>query len=137
MALIDKEDWKEWLNKLKWQIISFKFLSFWVAIILLVSVWFSLERLHNKSVKVATDLYKADIIEKGSVTTIITHSQTTLYSSALSHILIFAGACITGIFAIKGVSYYTDSKQAQTVINKINGDATKEDLKKFLPKKGK
>lgn len=133
----DKEDWKDWFNKLKWQLISFKFISFWTAIVLLVCAWISLEHIQDKTVETAKELYKLEYITKDNVANIITHSQTVLYDSALSHILIFAAACITGILTVKGISYYTDGKQTQTVINKMNGDATKEDLKKFLPRRGK
>ena len=138
MSLIDKSDWKEWINKLKWQLISFKFLSFWTAIVLLVGSWFSLEELHDKSIAVATALYKQGFLTKDNLTTIITHSQTVLYDAALSHILIFSAAVITGILAIKGMSYYTDSKQTSEVIKKLDDNSSSgEDLKKFLPKKGK
>lgn len=135
MKLFDREDWGSWFNKLKWQLISFKFISFWTAIILLVAAWISLDTLQDKTVTTAKELYKQEYITKDNVTTLITHSQTVLYDAALSHILIFAAACITGILAIRGVSYYTDHQERREVIKKLNGDATKEDLKKFLPKK--
>ena len=133
--MTDKES-TGWLQKVGWQLISFKFLSFWVSVILLVLCWGSLQVIFLQTVDIATTLHKQGYINQDAVKEIITHSLTTLYDSALSHILVFAGVIISGIMTIKGVSYYTDSKQTQAVIHKMNGDATKEDLKKFLPKKG-
>jgi hypothetical protein len=125
-----------WLSKLGWQLISFKFLSFWVGIVLLVGTWLSLSNLFDSSVKTAELLYSKGYITKDGVTSIITHSQTILYDQALSHALIFFAAMFASIFAIKGVSYYTESKTTQAVLNKMNDDSSKEDLKKFLPKAG-
>lgn len=126
-----------WLSKLGWQLISFKFLSFWVSVTLLVSSWISLDHLLEKSVATAERLYSKGYISKEGVANIVTHSQTILYDQALSHLLIFFAALFASVFAVKGVSYFTDSKTTQAVLNKMNGDTTKEDLKQFLPKAGK
>lgn len=136
MPKLDREDWTDWWGKLKWQLISFKFLSFWTCITMLILAWLSLIQLYERSIDVAKDLYKHEYIAKEDVSKIVTHTMTTLFDSALSHILIFAGATLTCIVAVKGVSYYTNSKQTSEVIRKLDGDTTKEDLKKFLPKRG-
>lgn len=127
---------KTWFSKICWQLISFKFLSFWTSVVLLVVTWLSLEGLFDKSIKTAESLFSKGYITKEAVTAIITHSQTTIYDQALSHLLIFFAALFASIFAIKGVSYYTDSKTTQAVLNKMENNSTEEDLKKFLPKAG-
>lgn len=129
-------DWKDWFWKIKWQLISFKFQSFWISILLLVASWWSLAALHDKSIHTAEKLFKLKYIDQNSVTNIITHSQTVLFDVALGHILTFSGVILTSIIAIKGVSYYTNHKTTEAVLKKMNGDTTKEDLKRFLPKKG-
>lgn len=129
-------DWKLWFSKLKWQLISFKFLAFWTVIFMMIGCWRSLGALQERSVVVATELFKKGYITKDHVATIITHSQTVLYDSALSHLLIFCGAILASIITLKGVSYWQEGKTKAAVIQKMNGDATKEDLKQFLPRQG-
>ena len=135
MALFDKQDWKLWFKKLKWELISFKFLSFRALVILLILSWFSLSNLHETSIEVAKTLHTEKFIETKDVSGLITHSQTVLYDKALSHLLVFFGAVLAAVIAIKGVSYWTESKQTSEVIKKLNGDTTKDDLKKFLPRR--
>ncbi len=138
MALFDKEDWKAFWCKLKWQFISFKFLSFWAYTTLLICFWFSLEHLHQQSIKYAKEMFKEELITSAQVTELINHSQTVLYDTTLSHLLLFLGTIITAIIAIKGVSYVTEGQRKRAVINKIGDSAEKnEDLKKFLPKRDK
>ena len=129
------DDWKAWFCKLKWHFISFKFLSFWTFIVLLIGSVASLFYVYAYSIKVTSELYKRGLLTKDHVSTIITHVQTTLFDVALSHLLIFFGAAITSVIAIKGVSYWTNAKQTSTAINKVD-NIQKEDLKQYLPKKG-
>lgn len=138
MSFFDKEDWSNWIAKVKWQLISFKFLAFWVFTLLIIFFWYSIERLHNHVVYTAKDLFTGGYIKQADVATIITHSQTVLYDVALSHILLFLGAILASVIAIKGVSYYTDGQKTKAVIDKIGPTEgeTAEDLKQFLPKKG-
>ena len=102
--MLGQSDWKEWFSKIKWQLISFKFLSFWVFILLLVFSLLSLGLMYKYSIVVASDLFKKGYITKENVTTIITHSQTVLFDVSLSHLLLFFGAAIGSVIAIKGVS---------------------------------
>jgi len=137
MGFIDKEDWKCFWRKLKWQLISFKFLSFWAYTGLLVFFWYSLESLHHHSIEYAQDMFKEKLITSTQVSELINHSQTVLYDTALSHLLLFLGTIITALVAIKGVSYVTEGQRSRTVINKMGENTERnEDLKKFLPKKG-
>lgn len=137
MSLLDKEDWTNWLGKLKWQLISFKFLAFWTFIFLLIGAWLSLKVILLEVIERSTALYKLGYLTKEGLATIITHTETVLYDSALSHVLLFSTAVITGILAIKGVSYYTDGKSTSEVIKKLDTGTSNADLKKFLPKQGK
>jgi hypothetical protein len=139
MGIIDYSDWKQFWCKLKWQLISFKFLSFWAYTILLIFFWFSLEHLHQQSIMYAKEMFKEKLITSVQVSELINHSQTTLYDTALSHLLLFLGTIVTAILAIKGVSYVTEGQKERSVINKMSSESVedKENLKKFLPKKGK
>jgi len=127
----------EWIQKLLWQVISFKFLSFWVSIVLLVLSWVSLGHLYEASTHTAERLYKQGFITKEGATQIITHSQTVLYDQALSHLLLFFAAIFASVFAVKGMSYYTDSVTTKAVINKMPEQTSPDDLKKYLPTSGK
>lgn len=131
--MLGQTDWKDWICKIKWQLISFKFIAFWIFTILLTGSGICLALLHSYSIAVARDLYSKGFITKDHLATIITHSQTVLFDIALSHLLIFFGAIMGSIVAIKGVSYWTDSKKTTEIINKTENV---DDLKKFLPKKG-
>lgn len=132
MSMVDFADWKNFWCKFKWQFISFKFLSFWTFIILLIVAGMSLFKIFMVSVAFSKELYTLGFIEKKNVAELIMHSQTVLFDTALSHILLFFGAVIGSIIAIKGVSYWTNSTQKTATIKAI----TKEniDLKAFLPK---
>lgn len=130
-----RKDWCDWFAKLKWQLISFKFLSFWVFIVLLVGSWYSLAKIHERAISVAETLFKNKMINQAGVVTIITHSYSVLYDAALSHLLIFFGATIASVIAIKGMSYFTDSQKTRAVISKMES-SNEEDLKKYLPKNG-
>ena len=138
MSYIDYEDWKDFWSKLKWQLISFKFLSFWAYTLLLLFFWYSIEHLHKQTILTSQDMLKNKLITSPQLSDIIKHSQTTLYDVALSHILIFLGTIITAIIAVKGVSYVTQGQKERSIINKLSDNPeNNENLKKFLPKKGK
>lgn len=137
MSLLDKKDWKLWFKKLKWELISFKFLSFWTLICLLILCWWSLAKLHTNSIEVAKSLKTEGYIEKEAVSALIIHSQTVIYEKALGHVLLFFGTVLVSIIAIKGVSYWTDSNQTAELIKKLDSTSTNEDLKKFLPNKSR
>jgi len=133
--MVLSDETKAWLSKIRWQLISFKFLSFWAFVIILVGLWFSLESLHVMSIDVAKELYTGQFIDKVQVTTIITTSQEILYNKALSHILTFIGAILAAIIAIKGVSYWTESSTTKEALKKVNGNEdVNNNLRKFLKK---
>lgn len=135
--MFDRSDWSAWFAKIKWQLVSFKFISFVVFSIFLALSWIGLSELHSRSVITAERLYKLGYITKDHVSTIITHSQTVLYDIALSHLLLFFGTILTAIIAIKGVSYVTNTKRAVEVMKKLEPESSnKENLKKFLQKPG-
>jgi hypothetical protein len=135
LGFLFSNDWKDWFCKLKWQFISFKFLAFWTFVVLLAASELGLIYIYKYSIRITTSLFKAGYITKDHVATIITHTQTTLFDIALSHLLVFFGAAIASIIAIKGVSYWTNSKQTSAAIDKVES-IQKEDLKQYLPKKG-
>ena len=130
---MDWQDWKEWFKKLKWHLISFKFLSFYTVIALLVAAWLSLERMQHKTVMIAKELYKEEYIAKAAVADIIKHSQTVLFDSALNHIAVAASVVLSAIIAIKGVSYVMKSKQTSEVVKKMENGQLAKNLKRFLP----
>ena len=135
--MFDRSDWSAWFAKIKWQLVSFKFISFVVFSIFLALSWVGLAELHSRSILTAERLYKLGYITKDHVSTIITHSQTVLYDIALSHLLLFFGTILTAIIAIKGVSYVTNTKRAVEVMKKLEPESSsKENLKKFLQKPG-
>lgn len=136
MSFIDVNDWRAFWGKIKWQLISFKFLSFWTFVFLLVTAWGSLVAIYYKSLKTVKELYVANMITQEQVSQIIINTQNTLFDTALSNILIFSGAILGSIIAIKGVSYWTNSEQVKEVIKKTEMNGS-EDLKQFLPKNGK
>ena len=129
------DDWKAWFCKLKWQFISFKFLAFWTLLIMLAGSGVGLALVYRYSLKILKELYKSGYLTKDHVSAIIMHTQTTLFDVALSHLLMFFGTAIAAIITIKGVSYWTDSKQTSAAIGKLD-TIQKEDLKQYLPKKG-
>lgn len=126
-----------WANKVFWQIISFKFLSFWCATFLLVSAWFSLQGIFDKYTYTAERLQEEGHITKDGLVTLLTHAQTVMYDSALSHLLIFFAAIFASVFAVKGISYMTEARTTSDVLKRLPDDTSKEDLKQFLPKEGK
>lgn len=135
--MFDRSDWSAWFAKIKWQLVSFKCISFVVFSIFLALSWIGLFELHSRSILTAERLYKLGYITKDHVSTIITHSQTVLYDIALSHLLLFFGTILTAIIAIKGVSYVTNTKRAVEVMKKLEPESSsKENLKKFLQKPG-
>ncbi len=139
--VFNKNDWSDWFAKLKWQLISFKFLSFVAVLILLVLTWLSLDRLFLQTVELAKDLKTNGFISEEGVKEIILRSQVILYDNTFSHLMITAGAVLASIIAIKGVSYVVDGnklKDMSKAIEASSGDTSKvlEDLKRFLPKRG-
>lgn len=135
MALFDLEDWKEWFRKLKWQTISFKFLSFFSVLILLVLFWLSLEEVFKRTVSIAKDLKEGGYVTQEGVTEIVTKSQSVLYDSALSHLMVAGAAVLAAIIAIKGVSYFVNGNQINNVVKKMENGNIKDNLSRFLPKK--
>jgi hypothetical protein len=130
-------DWTAWFTKIKWQLVSFKFIAFVIFSTFLASSWVGLSILHIRSIQTAERLYKLGYIGKDHVSTIITHSQTVLYDIALSHLLLFFGTILTAIIAIKGVSYVTNTKRVVEAMKKLEPEASnKENLKQFLQKPG-
>lgn len=131
-------EWRAWFSKIKWQLISFKFLSFWVSIGLLIAAWVSLFNIFEYTVRVAIDLHEKDYISGAELTDIINHSQSIMFNSALSHVLVLSGAILASIVAIRGVSYYTESKTTCEALKKVESNKPKstEDLKKFLYPRG-
>jgi hypothetical protein len=139
VSIIQDPDWQDWAAKLRWQLISFKFLSFWACIVLLVAVFRCLWDTYFKTINIATELYKQGILTKDNLSSIIISTQAALFDNALAHILLFAGTVLTSIVTIKGVSYVTNARKTAAVINKMDTPTTtaaKEDLKQFLPKAG-
>jgi len=135
MKFIDGEDWSNWIKKLKWQLISFKFLSFSAVLTLLVLFWISLEEIFIKTVKIAKDLKTSGFISEKEVSEIITKSQSVLYDSAFSHIMIGAAAVLAAIIAIKGISYVVEGGKTKEIVKKLENGDLSNNLKRFLPKR--
>jgi len=132
--VIDYQDWRDYWNKIKWQLISFKFLSFWAYTGLLFFFWRSLDTLHKQSIDYAKEMFKEHLITSAQVSELINHSQTVLFDTALSHLLIFLATILTALIAIKGVSYITDGQKERVIINKMSDNAeSNANLKKYLP----
>jgi hypothetical protein len=129
-----RSDWKKWFRKIKWQLISFKFLSFFGVLSLLVAVWFSLESLFVKTVGIAEELYKKEFITQEGLSDIITKAHSTLYNDALGHLLVAAAAVLTAVIAIKGVTYFTESRQTTEVVKKLHNGELSSNLERFLPR---
>ena len=127
-----------WFSKVKWQIISFKFLAFWVSIGLLVTAWVSIVRTYQYTIDTTTTLYEKKIIDSNQFTAIITHTQDVLFNLALGHVLVLAGAILAGIIALKGVSYYTEGKNTVQALKQLDKPSVPSlrYLKKFLPPNG-
>lgn len=135
MGFFDKKDWKDWLNKVKWQLISFKVMSFIAFFLLLILSWLSLEEVYNDSVQVTERLYERGMIGKEQVVTLLTQSREILYDKALSHILLFIGSIMTAIIAIKGVSYWVSGKQFTDVVKNLEPVHIKEKLEQIIKKR--
>lgn len=132
---IFKDEYKVLVKNFLLELLSFKFLSFFTVIFLIVAAWIGLERLFIKTVLIAKSLYLENIIDKDNVTKLITHSQTVLYDSALGHIMLTTGAILSAIIAVKGVAYIMDSKKDTEVLKKLtNGDVSKN-ISRFVSKK--
>ena len=140
LSRISKDpDWQDWARKIRWQLASFKSLAFWSFIILLITAFRCLWHIYFRTIEASTELYKLGYLTKDGLSNIITHSQTVIFDTALSHVLIFAGTAITAIIAIQGVNYVTDARKTSEVLKKMDTPNTpkgKEDLKAFLPKPG-
>jgi len=134
--VFDKEDWKEWFLKFKWNFISFKFQAFWSSIVLFILSGYFICFVYLKSIDVVIFLHEKGYISKESVESIIIHTQSVLYDKALSSLLIFFGTLLTSIIAVKGVHYFSESQKYKAVVDKLKHDGSEEDrdLKKYLPK---
>jgi hypothetical protein len=132
--IFSSSDWQGWGNKLKWQLISFKFLAFWAFVGMLIAAFRCLWDFYFKTIDIATGLCKAGLLSKADLSQIIMHTQSVIFDSAFSHVLLFAGTAITSIIAIKGVNYYTDNKRTVEAIRRMDNTTheAKEDLKKFI-----
>jgi hypothetical protein len=131
------EDWKEWGNKLKWNLISFKFLSFYTVIGILLASWYALERIYKETISTAKELHSEGLIDQQGVFELIKHIQTVLFDSAVGHIAVAASVVLSAIIAAKMVSYYSDSRQASEVVKKLENGQLSGNLDRFLPKRKK
>jgi signal transduction histidine kinase len=132
---MDFQDWGDWFGKLKWQLISFKFISFCTIILLVVLFWFSLERILFRIIDATMHLKEMEVIEPSAASEIIIKSQAILYDKTISHFALAVTAVLTSIIAIKGVSYVMKAKQTQEVVKKMQNGDLSSNLKKFLPRK--
>ena len=122
-------DWSDWLSKIRWQLISFKFLAFWIFVLLFILACLGLGFLYFKTIAIVTVLYQSGFITKESFATIIIHIQSVLFETALANILLFMGTIMTSIIAIKGISYVTYTKRA---VEAIKSPTPTENLKQFI-----
>jgi hypothetical protein len=95
------EDWGAWFTKLKWSFISFKFLSFFGFCGLLVAFWYGAQQAFQKTVEVATGLYKGEFIEKEHVKEIVINGQNAIYDHAFGHVATVAVGVLVAIVALK------------------------------------
>lgn len=134
--MLDRNDWRQWWGKVKWQLISFKFLSFWTFILLSIGSCYWLWLVYFKTIYILEKLVQNNILPKEKLSEIIINIQNILFNTALSNILLFFGTSLASVIAIKGVSYYTNSKNTVEAIKKIDSNpSAKEDLKQFFVKK--
>lgn len=119
-------DWLAWGNKLKWNLVSFKFLSFFGFITLIVFFWYGLHEALDYIVQSVRDLQSKDQISKESVEKIIVTSITVLYDKTFGHLSIMSAGILIAIIGLKAVAERTDAS-----ILKNNEDK----LKEFLSKK--
>jgi hypothetical protein len=128
-------DWAAWFGKIKWYLVSFKFISFCTVITLLVLFWNQLGNTFQITINTVKELKKLDVITKEGASEIIIKTQAVLYDTTFSHAMLAVTAVISAILAIKGVSYVMNSKQAGEVIKKVDNKKVEEDLTRFLPKR--
>lgn len=131
----DREDWAEWWRKIKWQLISFKFISFCLIIVLAVLLWSSLDDVLFKVINAVRELSKEGVIDANGAKEVINQTQKVLYDSALGHAATVFTAALTAIIAIKGVSYVMKAKQTQEVVKKLENGDLNNSLDKFMPKR--
>jgi len=134
VLVFNKQDWEDWVLKLKWQLISFKFLSFSVVLYLLVKAWGILHKVYMENVALVESLYEKQVLSKSGASEVLMHTQTVLYDSALSHMLTAVTTILTAIIAIKGVSYFTHSRQLTEVVKKLGNGHVEKNISKFLPR---
>lgn len=132
MSIFKSDDWDEWFTKLKWQLISFKYVSFFTSLFLLIVGWLAVNNAHNTTVDTVKVLFKEGYIDQAAVASIITHSQTVLYDNVLNHLFVAASVILSAIIAIKGVTEYIAIKQNTEVVKKLDDSAVKDNLKRFL-----
>ncbi len=133
--MFDRDDWGDWISKVKWLLISFKFISFLIFIFILIGAWLSLECIFIRNVELVEDLFKKGMLEKAQVSDIIGKSFEILYDKALGHILLFVGGILASIIAIKGISNWVSEKTISSLTEKLEPVQIKEKLDKIIKRK--
>lgn len=131
---IDVDDWKSWWAKLKWLVISFRFLAFAAVSGLLIGFWISLINTYKYTINILTVLKNENIIKDQDIPGIIIHFQTVLFDLTVGHVSIAFTAVMTGIIALKGVQFYVKSSENKELLKQANTDQTVENIRKWLPK---
>lgn len=134
MEIIDFKDWREWWAKIKWLLISFRFLAFTAISIMLVSFWVSLIHVYEYTIDVVKAYKDEGILTEEASQAVITHLQTVLFDSTVGHVSVAFTAVMTGIIALKGVQFYVRSSETRELLKQANTDQPVEELKKWLPK---
>lgn len=133
MQIINFKDWREWWAKIKWLLISFRFLAFTAISIMLISFWISLISVYKYTLDIVKEYKFEGILTEEASEKVITHLQTVLFDLTIGHVSLAFTAVMTGIIALKGVQFFVKSSENKELLKQANTENSRvEDLQKGL-----